>query len=118
MALSKVSVGELPPNVAYRCFKRQDDPLQEARRTVNAATQAEAGLGMVCQALSQTIHNISAIAESSAVVDLDDFHFEESEDGQLQLSERESTPSGAAQHVAAALESLHDFTQVQKSRQS
>ena len=118
MALSKVSVGELPPNVAYRCFKRQDDPLQEVRRTVSAATQAEAGLGMVCQALSQTIRNISAIAESSAVVDLDDFHFEESEDGQVQLSERESTPSGAAQHVAAALESLHDFTQVQHSRQS
>ena len=86
MALSKVSVGELPPNVAYRCFKRQDDPLQEVRRTVSAATQAEAGLSMVCQALSQTVDNISAVAESSAVVDLDDYHFERSANGEVRLA--------------------------------
>ena len=111
-------MGEVSANVAYRCFKKQDEPLEEVRRTVGAATHAEEGLSTVCQALSQTVGNISAVAESSAVVDLDDYHFERSASGEVQLSERESTPSGAAQHIAVALESLLQFAQVQKSRQS
>ena len=111
-------MGEVSANVAYRCFKKQDEPLEEVRRTVGAATHAEEGLSTVCQALSQTVGNISAVAESSAVVDLDDYHFERSANGEVRLSERESTPSGAAQHIAVALESLLQFAQVQKSRQS
>ena len=118
VVLNKMSVGEVPAKLAYKCFKKQDQPLEEVRRTVNAATQAEEGLGAVCQTLSQTISNISAVAESSAVVDLDDYHFVTSADGGVQLSEMESTPSGASQHIAVAMESLLEFAQVQKSRQS
>merc|ERR1712156_105670 len=55
VVLNKMSVGEVPAKLAYKCFKKQDQPLQEVRRTVNAATQAEEGLVAVCQTLSQTI---------------------------------------------------------------
>ena len=118
VVLNKISVGEVPAKLAYKCFKKQDQPLEEVRRTVNAATQAEEGLGAVCQTLSQTISNISAVAESRAVVDLDDYHFVTSADGSGQLSEMEATPSEASQHIAGAMESLLEFAQVQRSRQA
>ena len=118
VVLNKVSIGEVPAKLALKCFKNQDQPLQEVRRSVNAATQAEEGLVAVCQTLSQTISNISAVAESSAVVDLDDYHFATSADGSGQLSEMEATPSEASQHIAGAMESLLEFAQVQRSRQA
>ena len=114
--LNHNSVGEVSAKTVVRCLSAQDSPVEEIKRTIPEAREAERQLGIALQALNEALSSVETVA---GLHDLSDFHHSaipEEEGGGSNVPPTEKSPSQSARQIATALRSLIHFVGIQGNR--